>query len=215
MKYWLLCIALLLTLPLAAQEKKLYVIVFLSKNSEASKISEEQSNRLSQAHQTALQKLAQEDKLLVAAPYEGGGGLLVMNTTSVGEAGTWLKADPAIEAGIWQTELSPYQSRTGRPCRNNIQEDLPFQFVRFDAVVSKFTAASYPDIIRKHDAFIKRLVSTGNVVAEGIFGDYDGGMMVIKGSLQREVIEADPGVQEGLLDITYQKVSFMKGSFCP
>jgi hypothetical protein len=36
----------------------------------------------------------------------------------------------------------------------------------------------------------------------------------MRGELQKEVIEADPGLQEGLLDVTYKTLWIAKGSFC-
>jgi hypothetical protein len=69
-------------------------------------------------------------------------------------------------------------------------------------------------IIKKHNEFLKQLSTTGNVITEGIFGEQDGGILVMKGDLQKEVIESDPGVQEGLLNLTFKKLWIAKGSFC-
>jgi hypothetical protein len=52
------------------------------------------------------------------------------------------------------------------------------------------------------------------VVTEGVFGNNDGGILVMKGAIQREVIEADPGIQEGLLEFQIKELYIAKGAFC-
>ncbi len=91
---------------------------------------------------------------------------------------------------------------------------VAYAFVRFTPLVTKFTAQTHPQILYKHDVFLKELAKGGNVVTEGIFGDRDGGVLVMRGELGKEVIEADPGVQEGLMDVSYKKLWVAKGSFC-
>jgi hypothetical protein len=39
-------------------------------------------------------------------------------------------------------------------------------------------------------------------------------VLVMKGEVKREVFESDPGVQEGLIDLTIKKLFIAKGSFC-
>ncbi len=68
--------------------------------------------------------------------------------------------------------------------------------------------------MKRHDDYIKEQFSkTGNVVAEGIFGN-DGGILILKGDTQKEIMEADPGVQEALLQFEIKKLYIAKGSFC-
>ena len=52
------------------------------------------------------------------------------------------------------------------------------------------------------------------MVTEGSFGDHDGGILVMKGEVQRDIFEGDPGVQEGLLELEIKKLYIAKGSFC-
>jgi hypothetical protein len=91
---------------------------------------------------------------------------------------------------------------------------VEYSFIRFDAEVTKFTAATYPQIIKKHDDYLKQLEATGNVITEAIFGDNDGGVLIMKGDINRDVFESDPGVQEGLINLTIKKLYIAKGSFC-
>ena len=50
-------------------------------------------------------------------------------------------------------------------------------------------------------------------MAEGIFGE-DGGLLIMKGALQKEVIEADPAMSEGLYQIDFKQLYVAQGAFC-
>jgi uncharacterized protein YciI len=214
MKYLLITVLMIAAFSGFSQNKK-YALVFLNKKTDAEVISKEQSDKLMQGHMANITRLAKEGKLLAAGPFDGGGGIFILNTQSIDEAKQWLSTDPGVQANRWNVEILPYTSRVSAPCKApEPYEMVSYSFVRFDAVVSKFTAGNYPQIIEKHNAFLKKLVDTGNVVTEGIFGDHDGGILIMRGELQKEVIEADPGLQEGLLEVNYKKLWIAKGSFC-
>lgn len=214
MKYVILLILSSLMLQATAQSK-IYTLVFLNKKSDAEALPKEKVDSLMKGHLANINRLAKEGKLLAAGPFDGGGGLFILNTTSKDEAQQWLSTDPGVQARRWNIELLPYKPRTGGVCPvREPYEMVSYEFVRFDAVVSKFNASTYTDIIRKHDEYIRSIVTTGNVVTEAIFGDTDGGILIVRGDLQKEVIENDPGVQEGLIEVIYKKLWIAKGSFC-
>jgi hypothetical protein len=93
-------------------------------------------------------------------------------------------------------------------------EMVPYTFVRFSAVVDKFTAGNYPNIIRQHEAFVKQAMDPQQIVTEAIFGPNEGGIMVMKGELPADAFIHDPGVQQGLLDVQIKKLYIAKSSFC-
>jgi uncharacterized protein YciI len=199
---------------LFAQSTK-YTFVFLHKNPDAAKISTEDSEKLMKGHMANIEALAIEGKLLAAGPFEGGGGIFILNTASKDEADEWLRNDPGVQARRWNVEMLPFTTRVGSVCPVSAPYQMVnYSFVRFDAVVSKSTASTFPQIIRKHDEYLKKLVETGNVISEGTFGDADGGIIIMKGDVQREIFESDPGVQEGLIELTIRKLYIAKGSFC-
>jgi uncharacterized protein YciI len=196
-----------------AQDK--YTIVFLNKNSEAPQLSKEESSKIMEGHMANMKKLAQEGKLLAAGPFEGGGGLFIMNSTSIDDIKTWIAPDPGVQARRWNVEMLPYKPRYGSICPvKEPYEMIMYSFVRFDAIVSKSTATTFPQIMNKHDQYLKELTKTGNTVTEAIFGEHDGGILIMKGDVTREVFESDPGVQEGLIDLNIKKLYIAKGSFC-
>lgn len=193
-----------------------YVFVFLNKKENKAELPKEEVDKLMKGHMDNMGRLAKEGKLIAAGPFEGGGGIFIFNTTSIDSANAWLKTDPGVQAKRWDVEVLPYAARIGAPCV--VQEPyqmVNYNFVRFYAQVTKSTTGTYPDILKRHDEFIKsKFVSTGNIVAEGVFGSQDGGILILKGDIKPEVFDSDPGVQETLLQVSIKKLFIAKGSFC-
>lgn len=206
--------SLLLVVCLSAKAQQ-FTFVFLNKKPDAETITPEQSKKLMEGHLANINRLASEGKLISAGPFDGGGGLFILNTTSPDEAKEWLATDPGIQAKRWDIEMFPYTPRVGSACAaKEPYEMVQYTFIRFDAIVSKPTAATAPAILKKHDDYLKQLVASGNVVTEGIFGEGDGGILVMKGDVQKELFEADPGVQEDLIQFQIKKLYIAKGAFC-
>jgi len=196
-------------------QSKSYAFVFLNKKPDAEQIPKEQLDKIMEGHLANINRLAEEGKLISAGPFEGGGGIFILNTTSVDEAKQWLSTDPGVKANRWNIEILPYKPRIGSVCAvSEPYEMVTYQFIRFKANISKSTAQDYPNIFYKHDDYLKQLEKTGNIVTEGIFGDYDGGILVLKGELEKEVLESDPAVHEGLLELDFKQLWIAKGAFC-
>jgi uncharacterized protein YciI len=209
----LLCITLF-AISISCHAQK-FTFVFLNKKPDAEKITADESKKIMDGHMANIGRLASEGKLISAGPFEGGGGIFILNTTSMDEAKQWLSTDPGVQAKRWDIELLPYTPRIGSACSLSPPYDMVnYTFIRFDAIVSKPTAPTFPTIIKKHDEYLKQLAATGNVVTEGIFGDYDGGILVMRGEMDKSVIESDPGVVEGLLEFQIKKLYIAKGAFC-
>jgi uncharacterized protein YciI len=194
--------------------QKQYTFVFLHKK-ENVELPKEQIDKIMEGHMANINRLAKEGKLIAAGPFEGGGGIFILNTTSVDEAKNWLSTDPGIQANRWNVELLPFTPRIGGICKvSEPYEMTMYSFVRFTATISKFTASTYPQIIYRHDEYIKQLNATGDVIAEGTFGEHDGGILIMKGSVTNELFEKDPGVQEALMELSIRSLYIAKGSFC-
>ncbi len=201
--------------PLLGVAQDRYLLVLLHKNANAEKISKEESAKLMEGHMSNINSLASEGKLLAAGPFDGGGGLFIFNTTSREEANSWLVNDPGIQAKRWNIEMLPYRPRYRGICPvKEPYEMTKYNFVRFDVIVSKSTASNFPEIIKRHDEYLKELQTKGPVVTEAIFSERDGGILIVAGELQQEVIENDPAVMEGLIQFEIKKLNIAKGSFC-
>ena len=152
---------------------------------------------------------------MAAGPFEGGGGIFIFSTTSVEEAKQWLSTDPGVQANRWIIEVLPFTMRQGAICKLEAPyEMVSYHFIRFRAVVTKTTAQDFPDLIRRHDDYLKTIAATGNVLIEGTFGDNEGGMMVMRGDLDAAVFEHDPAVQEELVQAEKKVLYIAKGAFC-
>ena len=212
----LLALTVFMFLSLSSWSQNSYTFVFLNNKPDKKELPKEEVDKIMQGHMDNINRLAKEGKLLVAGPFEGGGGIFIFNTTSVDEAKEWLSTDPGVQANRWNVEVLPFQPRIGSVCVvGEDYEMTTYHFIRFTAQVTKVTTGNYPEILKRHDDYIREQFSkTGNIIAEGIFGDYDGGILILKGDLQQDVIEADPGVQETLLQFEIKKLWVAKGSFC-
>src|SRR4051812_9113597 len=97
MKQLAFLILFLAAFTLKAQDKK-YTLVFLNINPSAEKLSKEASDKVMEGHMANINRLASEGKLLAAGPFEGGGGIFVLNTNSAEDVKNWLSTDPGIQA---------------------------------------------------------------------------------------------------------------------
>jgi uncharacterized protein YciI len=199
---------------LLAQPKS-YVFVFLHKRNDKAELPKEQVDKIMEGHMANINKMAKEGHLLAAGPFEGGGGIFVFNSTSVNDVTEWMKGDPGIQANRWKVEMLLYLPRTGSVCvAKEPYEMVTYSFVRYIPNIAKFNVQEAPEIFGKHDDYLKEIKKTGNVMAEGTFGENEGGILIMKGDLQPEVIEQDPAVHEGLLELDSKKLYVAKGSFC-
>lgn len=203
-------------LPLVAvSQPRNYTIIFLNKKPDAEKVDEETTRKLMEGHMANINRLAHEGKLLAAGPFDGGGGLFILNTSSTEEAQAWINTDPAVQANRWNIELLPYTPRIGSVCPvSEPYEMVSYTFVRFNAIVEKFTAATYPDLIRRHDEYVKQHTPAGNIVTEAVFGPNEGGILILKNEIPADAFAEDPAVQQGLVHVEVRKLYIARKSFC-
>jgi hypothetical protein len=90
---------------------------------------------------------------------------------------------------------------------------VSYSFVRYKVDITKSTVNS-AGIFFSHDEYLKELKPRLLVVAEGIFGDRDGGILILKEEPTLSSLEADPGIQQGLLELDIRRLWIAKGAFC-
>ncbi|MFZ6000646.1 MAG: YciI family protein [Bacteroidota bacterium] len=206
---------LLLIVSVAAQAQDKFTFVFLHKKTDQKELPKEEVDKIMKGHMANMQRLAKEGQLLAAGPFDGGGGIFIFKSTSQDEVKELLATDPGVKAERWNVEILPYQPRIGGICPVGEKYEMTsYQFVHFKPNVMKFNVQNADETIRKHIAFVKELNNGGNVITEATFGGLDGGILVMKGDLQPEVISADPAVAEGLFEPDFKKLWIAKGSFC-
>ena len=102
---------------------KMYVLVILKTGSNIS-ATKAQTDSLFKGHMANIDKLAKENKLLVAGPLGRNDkqyrGIFIFNTKSLEEARAWLATDPAISSKLLDAELFNWYGSAALP------EYLPF-----------------------------------------------------------------------------------------
>jgi uncharacterized protein YciI len=191
------------------------LFVFLNKRTDVTSLTKAESDKLMEGHMNNIGRLAKEGKLLVAGPFEGGGGIFVLKTTSMKEAQKWLASDPGVKADRWRIEYLPVTFRQGSVCVvGEPYEMVTYHFVRYGLNLTKFNIQQAPNTLQKHLQYMNMLKQTGNVIAEATFGEAEGSMLIMKGDLDLRVVEASPAVQEQLFTVEIKQLWIAKGSFC-
>lgn len=208
----LLLVLLLNSVTTCFSQSKTYSFVFLHKKSPAEQMPKEQLDKIMEGHLANIGRLAKEGKLIAAGPFDGGGGIFILNTTSTGEAKLWLSTDPGIQANRWDVEILPYTPRIGAVCvAKEPYEMVTYHFFRFTERPADRKDAE--GILKQHQEFILDLKKTGNVITEGIFAP-SGGILILKGELNDDPFVSDPAVQDGIISLDRKKLWIAKGSFC-
>lgn len=192
-----------------------YTFVFLNTRSDKPELPKEEVDKIMQGHMDNMKRLSKEGKLKVAGPFEGGGGIFILNTKSTEEANQWISTDPGVQANRWKVELLSYQPRINEVCvAKEPYEMVSYTFVRFRSNIHKETVGDYPVLLKKHEDYISELAKAGNVITEGTFGELEGGILILKGDVQPEVFENDPAIKGGTMLFEIKKLWIAKGSFC-
>lgn len=203
-KYILAFVLLAICIGAFAQNKS-YTFVFLNNKPDKEVLSKEKSDSIMQGHMNNIGRLAKEGKLLAAEPFEGGGGIFILNTTSVDEANQWLSTDPGVKAKRWNLEVLPYTVQTGSVCPVGEKFEMVFyQFLRFPAETSGKTE----DSNKVWDDLHQKFKGQDAIIHMGLFGNNRGGITIVK----PEVIVVGSTVEQGKPEI--KKLYIAKGSFC-
>lgn len=214
MRLVLICLISLLFCKGYSQDIQ-YTFVFLNTRSDKPELPKEAVDKLMEGHLANIQRLANEGKLLVAGPFDGGGGIFIFNSNSTDTVKQWLSTDPGIKANRWRIEMFPYIPRVGSVCVVDPKvEMVTYTFIRYISTITKFNVQKAGETFKKHEDYLKQIVKTGNVVTEGYFPNRDGGILVMKGEVDPALIEADPSMSDTVFTIEIKKLWVGKGSFC-
>ncbi len=203
----------ILIASVACHAQEHYSFVFLHKKSDAEPLPKEQLDKIMQGHMANIGRLAKEDKLKAAGPFDGGGGIFILNTTSVEEATQWLSTDPGIQAKRWNVEILPYIPEIGSVCvAKEPYEMVAYNFIRF-RFTPKNEVKNAAAFLEQHAKHVAEIASEGNVITLGSL-EPNGSILIYKGDFKKEFTEADPGVKAEILSVDIKKLWIAKGSFC-
>ncbi|MEI9919281.1 MAG: YciI family protein [Bacteroidota bacterium] len=213
MKAFIHIIFLLIAFQATAQDK--YTFVFLHHRTDLPALPKEESDKLMEGHMANIQKMAKDGNLIAAGPLEGGGGIFIFKPSTPKEVEEWISHDPGIQAKRWNIEMLKYEPLVGGVCVASPPYEMTmYTFVQFKPKVYKFNVQEAGETVENHNKFIKQLSAGGNVIAYGSFGGKDGGVLVMKGDVQQEVILQSPAVTAALFEPEFKKLYIAKGAFC-
>lgn len=107
---------------------KSYIFVTLLTGEADARITDQaERTRLFAGHFANMGKLADEGHLVLAGPFVNAKpkrGLFILNTESMEVASQWVKADPAVQAGIFTFELSQFYGSAALMQINGIHQTI-------------------------------------------------------------------------------------------
>ncbi|HXX63002.1 MAG TPA: YciI family protein [Bacteroidota bacterium] len=194
--------------------KTAYVLVFLNSNPKRAVLPEHQLDSLQSAHMANINRLAKEGKLIAAGPFEGGGGIFVLQTADLSEARSWVESDPAVQANRFIVELFSYAPRTGSFCRVEGKITMvSYHFVRYapsDTASPSALAKAWAD----HRAQVERISSADSVLSEGTLDGDKGAILIVKGKFDESFVREDPAVRQGYLAAAIKEIWIARGALC-
>ena len=202
---------------LQAQTNENLFFVFLNTNANKAKLSTEQVENLQAAHLQNIEKLSDEGKLLAAGPFDTGGGFFVIHADNIEQANEIISTDPAIAANRYIIEIYPFSIRINDLCgAKKPYEMVTYQFVRITADLTYF--GDLDQMIYDNRIFMGKIANENDfVVTQGIFDEYNSGILILDVPSTEEAIEIinqHPAVQAGQLKYEVMPVWMAKGTFC-
>lgn len=208
---------LLIGPPAQAQKNEGLYFVFLHSNPDKPQISDDEIARLQEAHLANIDRLAKAGKLLAAGPFEGGGGILILDAADQGEATQLLESDPAVQAQRFRTELLPFRVTGNDLCgATEPYEMVTYQFIRLISNPAYFD--DFDDMMVGNRTFLANLNNQHDyVVAYGSFSDYNDGIVILDVSTAEEaedIIKEHPSVKADQLTYEIRSLWIARGTFC-
>lgn len=90
-----------------------YFFVELITNPDRAELPKAQVDSIQAAHMANIGKMVEEKKLMLAGPFEGGGGIFILKVDSMEAAEKLTARDPAIKAGRLLSKIRPWYTTTG------------------------------------------------------------------------------------------------------
>jgi uncharacterized protein YciI len=206
-------ILLLFAFAPAYGQQQTYTFVFLHKKDSVEVLPKEQVTKIMEGHMANIDRLAKEGKLVVAGPFDGGGGIFILKTTSVSEAKEWLSTDPGVQANRWDIEILPYTPIAGSVCVvKEPYEMVSYHFVRFKKTILSGSKDEHR-VLKEHEDYLNRLTKKETLVTAGAFGSNEN-IFIFKNDLTKEILATDSAINGGLITPVFKMLWIARGSFC-
>lgn len=208
--FWCLCLGAVQ--PTGARPSESYVLVFLHKKEQAPVLAAEELKKLMEGHMANMARLASEGKLLIAGPFEGGGGIFVFRAAPREEMEAWLATDPGIQAQRWNLEVVPYHPRSGGICPVGPTYTMTtYHFLRLGAGLRKENVQQADEMAARLGSQLQKLSSRGELIAHGSLADDHDWVLVLR--LEADLSQVRAQIPE-LYEVTPLRLYIARGSFC-
>lgn len=192
-----------------------FTFVFLNKRIDKDELPKEQVDKLMEGHMANMLRLANEDKLIAAGPFDGGGGIFIFKSNSIDQVKEWISTDPGVQAKRWNIEILLYKSLVGSICKvGEPYEMVSYNFVRFWPEIKKFTVSEAPSLISEHERYWKNYSTTKSVITFASFGNEEGDILITAEPVDEKILVNDPSIVKGLTRFDKKVLWIAKGSFC-
>ena len=90
-----------------------YFFVELITNPDRPELPQSQVDSIQAAHMANMTKMVEEQTLMLAGPFEDGGGIFILKLESMEETKKLVARDPAVKAGRLLTKIRPWYTTKG------------------------------------------------------------------------------------------------------
>ena len=90
-----------------------YYFVDLITNTDRPELPKSEVDSIQKAHMANISKMVKDEKLVLAGPFEGGGGIFILKVDSKEEAERLVAQDPAVAAGRLTTRIRAWYTASG------------------------------------------------------------------------------------------------------
>lgn len=199
-----------------AQSNNLF-FVFLNSNPDKPEISKEKVDELQAAHLKNIDYLAKEGIIKAVGPFDGGGGIFIIQSEDLNTVNEILQSDPAIKANRFKLEVFEMSLAHNDLCgAKEPYEMVTYQFVRTISEIDYF--GDTDDLFAKNRVFMADLNNNNDfVIAQGNFSRYNDGFLILDvkdADAAEEIIKQHPAVQEGQINYEIKSLWIAKGTFC-
>ncbi|HXJ43102.1 MAG TPA: YciI family protein [Bryobacteraceae bacterium] len=188
-------------------------MALLKKGPKWDSTAEQQRNQILQRHLANVISMLDSGKAVIAGPMGDGttpSGIFILRAASAEEAKGWVDADPAVQAGLFATEMHPWFSQDiFKKATSPLKFDTVYLGFLKKGPNRKEGDGETPEVQelqKAHIANINRLAGLKKLIVAGPFGD-DGnlrGIFVFRvGSLQeaQDLCATDPMIKIGRLEV--------------
>jgi uncharacterized protein YciI len=195
-----------------------YWFVFLNSNPDKPSISKEDAEELQKSHLANIDRLYQRRFILAAGPFDGGGGIFIIEADSRQEVIDSISTDPAVKAGRFNLEFIPWEPANGGFCMcEEPSKMVSYYFIRIRYQDSPETVEKFrPDINNAYNEMRDSVKNNFNLLADGEFKDNSGAVLIINSENDdfEDIIEESALLSKYNTQYVIKKLWVAKGIFC-